>query len=100
MPRAPHRLVGLCVRLIAAPSLTLLVGCLPAPALIEGVKQLGGHIVDDAMKDDKKFMKNYSDEQVCLISTNRDYQWVAGKKIFVDEPNKREIKKECRRNIK
>jgi len=77
-----------------------LTGCIPVPSLIEGAKQLGGYAFEEALRDDQKFMRNYSDEQVCLISTNSSHEWVSENVIFLKEAKKREITKECRKKIK
>lgn len=76
-----------------------LQACVPAVSVVEGVKQLGSYGVDQALKQEDEFLKNYTDRQVCLSATlsNREWDGSIAAEPFVREAARRNMEKDCRR---
>jgi len=75
-----------------------LQACVPAVSVVEGVKQLGSYGVQEAFAEEDKFLKNYSDRQICHSATLADREWdeSIAAEPFVREAARREIGKDCR----
>lgn len=77
---------------------TGLQACVPAVSVVEGIKQLGSYGVQEAFAEEDKYLKNYTDRQVCFSATLADREWdeSIAAEPFVREAGRRDIAKDCR----
>ena len=73
-------------------------GCVPPVSIIEGAKQLGSYASREYLDEEDRFLKNYTDKEVCLAATNIAGGWDDKNAAlpFVREAKRRKMDEGCR----